>query len=148
MNIDMPLSMYLPREIFSTNHQFDNYHLDDMQCGDLDDGDFQRMGLDDISARVDPFRCLEFELLTNFSTHTSDFHFQRPHGRPISHQQCAEIMFAEMKELSTQFASGSYAPLIGQLIDHFHTGNGPPVLLSFWIVRIAKSFRGMARMIC
>jgi len=33
-------------------------------------------------------------------------------------------MFDEMIELSTQFAHGPYAPLIGELINHFHYGNG------------------------
>ncbi|EDJ0128502.1 hypothetical protein GEW13_24320, partial [Salmonella enterica] len=55
-----------------------------------------------------------------------DFAPQKLQGRPISRQQCADIMFDEMKELSSQFASGQYAPLIGKLIDHFHYGNGQP----------------------
>ncbi|EKS5420659.1 DUF3289 family protein, partial [Salmonella enterica] len=61
-----------------------------------------------------------------FNTHALDFAPQKLQGRPISRQQCADIMFDEMKELSSQFASGQYAPLIGKLIDHFHYGNGQP----------------------
>ncbi|EAS6985262.1 DUF3289 family protein, partial [Salmonella enterica] len=120
------LSMSLPCEIFSTVHRFENYYIDDMQYDDMDDGDFQQLGLVDISMRVDPFKCLQFETMYSFNTHALDFAPQKLQGRPISRQQCADIMFDEMKELSSQFASGQYAPLIGKLIDHFHYGNGQP----------------------
>ncbi|EKT3028785.1 DUF3289 family protein, partial [Salmonella enterica] len=116
----------LPCEIFSTVHRFENYYIDDMQYDDMDDGDFQQLGLVDISMRVDPFKCLQFETMYSFNTHALDFAPQKLQGRPISRQQCADIMFDEMKELSSQFASGQYAPLIGKLIDHFHYGNGQP----------------------
>jgi uncharacterized protein (TIGR03034 family) len=122
----MYLSMSLPCEIFSTFHRFENYYIDDMQCGDLNDWDIRELGLNDISARVDPFKCLLFDKITYFNTHASGFGAQQQKGRAISRQQCADIMFDEMKELSTQFASGQYAPLIGKLIDHFHYGNGQP----------------------
>ncbi|MFH7828278.1 DUF3289 family protein [Kluyvera chengduensis] len=123
MNNDIYLSMSLPCEIFSTFHRFENYYIDDMQYGDMDDWDFQQLGLMDISARVDPFKCLQFEKMSSFNAYTMDFAHQQRQGRPINRQQCADIMFDEMKELSTQFASGRYAPLIGKLIDHFHYGN-------------------------
>lgn len=126
MNMDMLLSMSLPVEIFSTFHRFDNYYIDDMQYGDLSDLDFQQLGLDDISARVDPFRCLEFDRMSAFNIYRSRYDHPLPKGVPISRQRCADIMFDEMKELSTQFAGGMYAPLIGELIDHFHYGNGRP----------------------
>ncbi|EEJ2991791.1 DUF3289 family protein [Salmonella enterica] len=131
MSSGLYLSMSLPCEIFSTVHRFENYYIDDMQYGDMqygdmDDGDFQQLGLVDISMRVDPFKCLQFETMYSFNTHALDFAPQKLQGRPISRQQCADIMFDEMKELSSQFASGQYAPLIGKLIDHFHYGNGQP----------------------
>lgn len=126
MNSRLYLSMGLPCEVFSTFHRFENYYIDDMQYGDMDDWDFQQLGLVDISARVDPFRCLQFDPMSSFNVHTLNFARQKRQGRPISRQQCVDIMFDEMKELSTQFASGQYAPLIGELIDHFHYGNGQP----------------------
>ncbi|EAU0668452.1 DUF3289 family protein [Salmonella enterica] len=126
MSSGLYLSMSLPCEIFSTVHRFENYYIDDMQYDDMDDGDFQQLGLVDISMRVDPFKCLQFETMYSFNTHALDFAPQKLQGRPISRQQCADIMFDEMKELSSQFASGQYAPLIGKLIDHFHYGNGQP----------------------
>lgn len=124
MNMDILLSMSLPVEIFSTFHRFDNYYIDDMQYGDLSDLDFQQLGLDDISARVDPFRCLEFDRMSAFNIYRSRYDHLLPKGVPISRQRCADIMFDEMKELSTQFASGQYAHLICNMIDHFHYGNG------------------------
>lgn len=126
MSLGTHLSMSLPRVVFSTSHRFENYYVDDMQCGDLNDWDIQKLGLDDISARVDPFKCLLFDRMTYFNPHASGFGAQQRKGRTISRQQCADIMFDEMKSLSTQFASGQYAPLIGKLIDHFHYGNGQP----------------------
>ncbi|EAN4435316.1 DUF3289 family protein, partial [Salmonella enterica] len=54
MSSGLYLSMSLPCEIFSTVHRFENYYIDDMQYGDMDDGDFQQLGLVDISMRVDP----------------------------------------------------------------------------------------------
>ncbi|WP_437748806.1 DUF3289 family protein [Enterobacter mori] len=126
MSIDALLSMSLPCDIFSTFHRFGNYYTDDMKCGDLNDWDFQQLGLEDISARVDPCRCLQFDMTASFNTHAFGFGLQQKQGRPISRLHCADIMFDEMKELSTQFASGLYAPLIGELIDHFHYGNGQP----------------------
>lgn len=126
MNLSTHLSMSLPREIFSTSHRFENYSVDDMQCGDLNDWDIHKLGLDDISSRVDPFKCLLFDKITYFNTHASGFGAKQRKGRPNSRQKCADILFDEMKALSTQFASGQYAPLIGMLIDHFHYGNGRP----------------------
>lgn len=126
MSIDSALSIQLPYEIFSTYHRFDNYYIDDMRCGDLNDWDFQSRGLKDIFARVDPFRCLQFNMATTFNTHYPDFGHQQVQGKPISRRQCADIMFDEMKELSMQFANGQYASLIGELIDHFHYGKGQP----------------------
>ncbi|HAT8005940.1 TPA: DUF3289 family protein [Citrobacter koseri] len=126
MSNDMYLLMSLPREIFATSHRFEDYHIDDMQYGDLDDWDFYTLGLKDISARVDPFRYLQFDMMTTFNSQALDFGHQQPQGRPISRQHCADILFDEMKELSAQFAKGLYSPIIGELIDHFHYGNGQP----------------------
>lgn len=126
MSNDMYLLMSLPREIFATSHRFEDYHIDDMQYGDLDDWDFYTLWLKDISARVDPFRCLQFDMMTTFNSQALDFGHQQPQGRPISRQHCADILFDEMKELSAQFAKGLYSPIIGELIDHFHYGNGQP----------------------
>ncbi|CAM4150756.1 MULTISPECIES: DUF3289 family protein [Lelliottia] len=126
MNLDMFLSTQFPKVIFSTFHRFENYYISDMQYGDLSDNDFFRMGLRDISAKVDPFRLLEFDSLTSFRPLGMNFPTNTSSGRPISRQRCAAILFNEMKELSTQFAHGKYANLISELIEHFRFGNGTP----------------------
>lgn len=126
MNLDMYLSMQFPKVIFSTFHRFENYYISDMQYGDLDDHNFFRLGLSDISEKVDPYRLLEFDDITSFRPLAVDLRTKVPSGRPISLQRCADILFDEMKTLSTQFAYGNYAHLISELIDHFHYGNGTP----------------------
>lgn len=126
MNIDMYLSMQFPKVIFSTFHRFENYYISDMQYGDMDDNDFFRMGLRDISVKVDPFRLLEFDSLASFRALDMNFMTSKQSGRTISRQRCASILFNEMKDLSTQFAHGKYAHIISELIDHFQYGNGTP----------------------
>lgn len=126
MNIDMALSKNMPCVLFSTFHRFNNCYIDDMQHGDLGDDDFKRMGLNDISARVDPFNLIEFDSFSAFQSSTFTFSEPTPIGRKISRQQCANILFDEMKQLSTIFSRGKYAHIIHELIDHFHYGNGLP----------------------
>lgn len=126
MNLDMYLSGQFPKIIFSTYHRVENYYISDMQYGDLSDNDFFRMGLRDISAKVDPFRLLEFDSYTSFRPLSMNFPANIQPGRPISRQRCAAIIFNEMKELSTQFAHGRYANLISELIEHFRFGHGTP----------------------
>lgn len=126
MNLDMIMSTEFPKVIFSTFHRFENYYINDMQYGDLDDHDFYRLGLRDISEKVDPYRLLEFDSLTSTRPLSIGFTTKVPTGRPISQQRCTDILFTEMKTLSTQFAYGRYAHLISELIEHFHYGNGTP----------------------
>jgi len=124
MNLDMFMSTEFPKVIFSTFHRFEDYYTSDMQYGDLDDHDFFRLGLRDISEKVDLYRLLEFDELTSFRPLSAGFTTKVQAGRPISKQRCADILFDEMKTLSTQFAYGKYSHLIKELIDHFHFGNG------------------------
>lgn len=126
MNIGMALSMNMPSVIFSTFHRFENYYTDDMQYGDMDDHDFRALGLNDISTRVDPFNLIEYDFHHPFRVPTFGFENQIPKGKKISRQRCADILFDEMTELSKTFAHGKYAPIIGELIHHFHYGNGLP----------------------
>ncbi|WP_318364814.1 DUF3289 family protein [Enterobacter sp.] len=124
MSIDLALSMQLPYKIFSTFHRFDNYYVDDMKYGDLDNFDFNRLGLDDISAYVDPYKLIAFHPFDAFNRHDLDFNNKIVQGKPITRQQCANILFEEMKDLSSSFAYGKYAHIISELIHHFHYGNG------------------------
>ncbi|WBM71181.1 DUF3289 family protein [Buttiauxella sp. WJP83] len=123
MNSDMLLSMQLPLKVFATYHQFNALNEDDMQCGDLNDMDMRSLGLQDISAKVDPYRLIAFESQP-FILDDSGFNPQYPAGRAISHYECANILFDEMKELSHSFAFGDYGEIIIDLIDHFHYKQG------------------------
>lgn len=124
MNLDMILSMHLPCKVFSTFHMFNDSNTDDMQYGGLSDLDFKMMGLEDISAKVDPFRLLQFDSVNNLHGQIVGFGVKIPSGRPISRSQCAAILFEEMKDLSTQFANGKYRNIISELINHFQYGQG------------------------
>lgn len=123
---NIELTMSLPCVVFSTMNRFDDYSTDDMQCGDLDSAQLIKLGLDDISERVDPYRLLRYDSLLKPSYRRIDFGVSPsfPKATPITLQECGSILFEEMKELSTMFAQGQYAYLIGDMIDNFQNGNG------------------------
>jgi uncharacterized protein (TIGR03034 family) len=115
--------MYLPCTLFETVARFDDRTADDMQCGDMGERELLALGLRDISAKVDPYRLVRYDLLNRYEL---DSPFSSSvSGVKISHQQCVEILFNEMKELSLMFSfEGKYKMLIGEMIDHFRFGNG------------------------
>lgn len=94
-----------------------------MQCGDMGERELLALGLRDISAKVDPYRLVRYDLPNRYEL---DSPFSSSvSGVKISHQQCVEILFNEMKELSLMFSfEGKYKMLIGEMIDHFRFGNG------------------------
>ncbi|MDK9604083.1 YPO3983 family protein [Lelliottia wanjuensis] len=116
-------SMYLPCTLFETVSRFDDRSADDMQCGDMGERELLALGLRDISAKVDPYRLVRYDLPNRYEL---DSPFRSSvSGVKISHQQCVEILFNEMKELSQMFSfEGKYKMLIGEMIDHFRFGNG------------------------
>ncbi|MDI3358979.1 DUF3289 family protein [Lelliottia sp. V89_10] len=116
-------SMYLPCTLFETVSRFDDRSADDMQCGDMGERELLALGLRDISAKVDPYRLVRYDLPNRYEL---DSPFSSSvSGVKISHQQCVEILFNEMKELSLMFSfEGKYKMLIGEMIDHFRFGNG------------------------
>ena len=126
MNFDMALFMSLPCKIFHTNRPFDDRSADDMQCGDLDDNDFIRMGITDISSRVNPFKLIRYDTPGVSQSLEPGFGLQIPSGTSITLDECKEILFDEMKELSTMFAQENSKYRIHELIEHFHYGEGAP----------------------
>ncbi|MDK9362828.1 YPO3983 family protein [Lelliottia wanjuensis] len=116
-------SMYLPCTLFETVSRFDDRSADDMQCGDMGERELLALGLRDISAKVDPYRLVRYDLPNRYEL---DSPFSSSvSGVKISHQQCVDILFNEMKELSQMFSfEGKYKMLIGEMIDHFRFGNG------------------------
>ncbi|HEX4503120.1 MAG TPA: YPO3983 family protein [Scandinavium sp.] len=127
MQNNMLLSMYLPCTVFETKHKFNDTEADDMQFGDMDEQQLRTLGLDDISAKVDPYNliCYDHPKPQDYSVFDNNFYHQSVRGRKISHEECVHILFDEMKELSSMFSFwGEYSYLIGEMIDHLHNGNG------------------------
>lgn len=116
-------SIFFPCTLFETVARFDDYRTDDMQCGDMGDEELLMLGLRDISALVDPYRLVRYDFPA--TPHLDGFLGSTPAGTKISHEECIDILFTEMKELSQLFSfQGEYKMLIGELIDHFRYGNG------------------------
>lgn len=116
-------SMYLPATLFETVTGFNARYADDMKCGDMGDRELLSLGLKDVSAKVDPYRLVRYDFPLRFPL--DGFLGSPPRGTKISHQECVNILFNEMKELSTMFSfAGEYKMLIRELIDHFRFGNG------------------------
>ena len=117
------LSMNLPCTLFETVSRFDNNSADDMRYGDMGEHELLALGLNDISVKVDPWHLIRYDFPRPSSV-DGIFGVSTP-GRKISHDECVDILFTEMKELSHEFSFwGEYKTLIGELIDHFRYGNG------------------------
>lgn len=135
MDNSFSTSMYLPYTLFETVKCFDDRNANDMQCGDMGEHDFLALGLKDISAKVDPYRLIRYDLPYRYYL-DSPFSSSAS-GVKISHQQCVDILFNEMKELAQMFSfEGKYKMLIGEMIDHFRFGNG----CGFYSQRLNSAF--------
>jgi len=145
MSIYNDLSSGLPCTVFSTINRFNDINSDDMQYGDLDETQLKLLGLNDISARVDPYRLLRFDNAYHMYHEPSDLGMNSHRyssGTPITHHECIDILFDEMKELSSMFAlRGLYSHLIGEMIDHFRYGNGQ----SFQSTALNKAFETLIK---
>lgn len=116
-------SMYLPYTLFETVGCFDDIDAGDMQCGDMVEQELISLGLKDVSAKVDPYRLIRYDYPKSDSI--DGFFDYTPRRSNITHQQCVDILFKEMKELSKMFSFlGEYKSVIVELIDHFRYGNG------------------------
>ncbi|EIJ8379734.1 DUF3289 family protein, partial [Salmonella enterica] len=118
-------SMYLPYTLFEPVTRFNDDSAGDMQCGDMGEEELLALGLNDISEKVDPYRLIHYPfphpggIDGYFGSSTS--------GIKISHRECVDILFTEMKELAGMFSFyGEYRYLIEELIGHFRYGNGSP----------------------
>lgn len=116
-------SMYLPYTLFEPVTRFNDDSAGDMQCGDMGEEELLALGLNDISEKVDPYRLIHYPfphpggIDEYFGSSTS--------GIKISHSECVDILFTEMKELAGMFSFyGEYRLLIEELIGHFRYGNG------------------------
>lgn len=116
-------SMYLPYTLFEPVTRFNDDSAGDMQCGDMGEEELLALGLNDISEKVDHYRLIHYPfphpggIDGYFGSSTS--------GIKISHSECVDILFTEMKELAGMFSFyGEYRLLIEELIGHFRYGNG------------------------
>ncbi|MFW0764496.1 YPO3983 family protein [Trabulsiella odontotermitis] len=120
---DFSASMYLPETVFETVKSFNDSSANDMKCGDMSDQDLFSLGLRDISAKVDPYRLIRYDIPD--TTPVDGISWATVRGTKISYEECIDILFAEMKALSQLFSfQGEYKMVIGELIDHFRYGNG------------------------
>ncbi|WP_249421800.1 YPO3983 family protein [Enterobacter sp. RHBSTW-00901] len=128
-------SMFLPCTLFETVTRFYDTDADDMQCGDMGEQELLSLGLGDVSEKVDPYRLVRYDFPDKH--HLDDFFGSSSAGTKISHEECVDILFTEMKELSQIFSfQGEYKTLIGELIDHFRYGNGS----GFYTQRLNSAF--------
>lgn len=116
-------SMYLPYTLFKPVTRFNDDSAGDMQCGDMGEEELLALGLNDISEKVDPYRLIYYDFPRPYMV---DGVFSLTNlGREISHDECVDILFIEMKELAKMFSFYSeYQTLIDELIGHFRYGNG------------------------
>ncbi|EDH5629298.1 hypothetical protein CB172_02270 [Salmonella enterica subsp. enterica serovar Claibornei] len=122
----------LPQVVFRTQHQFNDYVSDDMHCGDMDDEQLLNLGLINISSIIDPYTRRFLEYHSGYHGYNSvGLTYPYEPGREVSHEECVDILFSEMKSKSKWFANslfttGYYNNLIIEMIDHFRYGNGTP----------------------
>ncbi|MDU5190159.1 MAG: YPO3983 family protein [Mixta calida] len=118
-------ALRFPCTIFKTQNRMDDYSAEDMRYGDLTESQLSNdYHLIDVSTRVDPYTLTE---ITPFRQPHSMFYGMRGEGRKITQQECASILFDEMRHLSQSFAIwGPYRHLIEEMIIHMQRGEGEP----------------------
>ncbi|EAA8370440.1 DUF3289 family protein, partial [Salmonella enterica] len=104
--------------------KMDDYSASDMRCSDRSESQLKaQFHLTDVSTRANPYTLTK---VTSFNQPQPIFHGSRGEGE-IIRQQCAAILFDELRALSGLFAmSGPYKPLIKQMIPHIQKANGAP----------------------
>lgn len=112
--------------LFQTKNKINDYTSDDMQHSDLSESELIELGLNDVSTRVEPYRMILTENSKKYSEHpfSSEYDSKPASDKPIEKDECSDILFEEMRELSGIFASGQYKKLIGEMITHFKYRNG------------------------
>lgn len=119
-------ALHFPCTLFKTRRWMNDYSANDMRCGDLTEAELRAYyRLDYISDQVDPW---------TLTRRSSMDHPQsmfccnlRGHGKKITHQQCAAMLFDEFRSLSRNFSFyGPYKHLSGEMITHMQNGGGTP----------------------
>ncbi|AZI87207.1 DUF3289 family protein [Kosakonia sp. CCTCC M2018092] len=122
------VALGLPVTIFATKRQMDHRSAADMKCGDLTEEQLKRdFRLTDVSTKVDPYKLEQTPTLITPRPAYYDglLSGALKKGKTISRLECSNIMFDEMRSLSSQFAMyGAYRQLITKMITHWQTQNG------------------------
>lgn len=118
-------ALQFPCTIFKTLKRMDDYSASDMRCGDLTEVQLKtHYGLVDVSTRANPYTLTK---IIPFTQPQSMFYGSRGESEKITRQQCAAILFDELRNLSRLFSVyGPYKHLIEQMITHMQNGNGSP----------------------
>ncbi|WP_049012870.1 DUF3289 family protein [Enterobacter hormaechei] len=119
--------MNFPCEIlFQTKQRINDTSTDDMRYSDLSAVELQSLGLNDVSSMVNPYNMIFKDNADKYFKFPSIAGYSLKDDRPVTPDECASILFDEMRELSGAFASGQYKNLIGEMINHFQHGDGRP----------------------
>lgn len=119
--------MNFPCEIlFQTKHRINDASTDDMRYSDLSAVELQSLGLNDVSSMVNPYNMIFKDNADKYFKFPSIAGYSLKDDRPVTPDECASILFDEMRELSGAFAFGQYKNLTGEMINHFQHGDGRP----------------------
>ncbi|NEG62152.1 DUF3289 family protein [Pantoea agglomerans] len=118
-------ALQFPCTIFQTQNRMDDNSAKDMCCGDLSESQLKKhFHLLDVSTRANPYHLTK---ITPFTQPQSMFYGFRGEGEKITRQQCANILFDELRDLSRLFSIyGPCKHLIEKIITHMQYGNGKP----------------------
>ncbi|MDN4629475.1 MULTISPECIES: YPO3983 family protein [Erwinia] len=117
-------ALEFPCTFFKSRKRMDDYNADDMRCGDLSEAELKsQYRLNYISDRVDPYTLTR---RSSLDRPQSMFCCNlRGAGEKITRQQCAIILFGELRSLSRTFSLyGPYSHLIEKMIDHMQNEKG------------------------
>ena len=116
-----------PLNIFKTQRKFDDYAADDMKFGDMSEMHLKnKYRLINVSNIVDPYTLTRLTPFDNPQSRFSSF-YNNQRGRPVSAQECAQLLFSEMQVASLPYACiGPHKHLINQMILHLQKSSGMP----------------------
>nr|WP_191939271.1 YPO3983 family protein [Pantoea agglomerans] len=118
-------ALQFPYTIFQTQNRMDDNSAKDMCCGDLSESQLKtHFHLLDVSTRANPYTLTK---ITPFTQPQSMFYGSCREEEKITRQQCANILFDELRDLTRLFSIyGPYKHLIEKMITHMQYGNGKP----------------------
>lgn len=115
-------ALTFPCRIFETRNRMDDYHSSDMYYGDMTEKQLKAMHLTEVSASINPYTMTR---IAKPSFATAYGYSIAAREEKISKEECARVLFDELRSLSGSFALyGNYKQLIIKLINHMQYSNG------------------------